>query len=230
MADVQVVETGQLRKGEYRAVLGFAGVGFAGGTACMFIARSKGLKMVAHVSSALLPPMTLVVNGELAPPFRVYADEENRILYAVTELLLSPETSHAVARELIRWMKEKGVNEVYIMDGYPGAAMPEGPKALGLARGIDLPKSDVTPLREGAVSGLSSSTLEACRESSLPFAVLLIPTTKLTTIDHAASADAVETLAKIFKVALDASMLRNVARIVGQPPKQKTSFLGKIKG
>ncbi len=228
MANVQVVETGQLRKGEYRAVLGFAGVGFAGGTACMFIARSRGLRMVAYVSSPLLPPMTLVVNGELAPSFRIYADEENRLLYAVTELLLSPDASHAVASELVKWMREKGVKEIYIMDGYPGVASPEGPKALGIAQGIDLSKAEVIQLREGAVSGLSSSALEACRESGIPFAVLLIPTTKLTTIDHSASADAVETLAKIFKIELDASMLRNAAGTVAQP-KQKGSILGKFK-
>ena len=49
--EVKVIETASFKKGDYKAILGFAGAGFIGNTSVMFITRSKGLKLIGHLKS-----------------------------------------------------------------------------------------------------------------------------------------------------------------------------------
>jgi predicted ATP-grasp superfamily ATP-dependent carboligase len=89
--NAKVIDITSFKKGEYKAILGFAGAGFVGNTSVMFAARSKGYKLVAKVKSFDIPPMILLIDGNPTSSFRIYVDEVDGLLFAVTETLVPAE-------------------------------------------------------------------------------------------------------------------------------------------
>ena len=95
---VEIIETSPIKKGDYRIVLGFAGAGFIGNTATMYAIRAKGFKQVAYLKSNHIPPMTLIINGNPIQSFRVHLDENEKIIFVVTESLIPTEGCRPIAR------------------------------------------------------------------------------------------------------------------------------------
>jgi predicted ATP-grasp superfamily ATP-dependent carboligase len=225
---VEIRENKPLEKGSYRAVIGCAGAGFIGNTASMFIARSKGFQQVAAVKSNYIPPMTLITNGAPMHSFRIHLDEAEKILFIITESLIPAEGCRPIAEELLRWLKEKGVGEIYSLDGLPFSAVSTEIKALTYAFNIDLSKHGYPALKEGALSGINSCMLEECIEKGYPYACIFIPTNRLTNIDYPGSADAIDVLNKLFKLGVDSSPLRGPDEVQKKAAEQKQSGLGKM--
>ncbi len=228
MPDVDIIEHTPLKKGDYKVVLGFAGAGFIGNTAAMFSARSKGFKLVAHLRSSYVPPMTLIIEGNPTPSFRIYLDEAGGLLFVITESLIPGEGCYAISKELMSWLRGKGAKEIYILDGLPFSAASSDIKVLGYSNKIDLNKQGIQSIREGALQGLNSCIMEECLEKGIPFAYLFIPTNKLTNVDYGGSADAVDVLNKLFKLGIDVSPLRGGEDAQRRLSGQKQSGLGKV--
>jgi predicted ATP-grasp superfamily ATP-dependent carboligase len=225
---VEIKENKPIVKGSYKAVLGCAGAGFIGNTATMFIARSKGFQQVATVISNYIPPMTLITNGAPMHSFRIHLDEAEKVLFIITESLIPAEGCRPIAGELLRWLREKGVGEIYSLDGLPFSAVSTEIKALTYTFNIDLSKQGYPALKEGALSGINSCMLEECIEKGYPYACIFIPTNKLTNIDYTGSADAIEVLNKLFKLGVDSSPLRGSDEVQRKAAEQKQSGLGKM--
>jgi uncharacterized protein len=225
---VEVKEIKPIPKGEYRALLGFAGAGFIGNTAAMFIVRSKGFQQTAFLRSTHIPPMTLITNGVPIQSFRVHLDENNKIILVVTESLIPAEGCWPIAEALLKWLKGKGVQEIYSLDGLPFSAVSSEIKALTYTHKIDLAKQGIPAVREGALSGVNSCVLEQCVEKDFPYACIFVPTNKLTSIDYSGSADGVDVLNKILKFGVDSSPLRASEEAHRRAIEQKQSGIGKM--
>jgi predicted ATP-grasp superfamily ATP-dependent carboligase len=221
-----VVETVSIKKGEYKAILGLAGAGFIGNTSVMFSVRIKGFPKVAHVKSSHIPPMTLISNGEPIQSFRIHVDEEDKLLFVITESLIPAEGCWPIAEALLKWLKEKNTKEIYAIDGLPFSAISSDVKALVYANKMDPGRFEYPLLREGAVSGINSCVLEDCVENKFPYACLFIPTTKLTSIDYTGSANAVEVMNKLFKLGVDHSPLRGTDE--AKKTEQRQTGLGRL--
>ncbi len=225
---VEIKEVKLLEKKEYKAILGFAGAGFIGNTATMFIARSKGFPQVAYIKSNHVPPMTLITNGTPMPSFRMHLDESTNTLLIITESLIPSEGCWAIAKELLKWLKAKGVQEIYSVDGLPFSAVSSEIKAMTFSHKIDFSKYSFPGVREGAISGINSCMLEECVEKDYQYACIFIPTNKLTSIDYAGSADAIDVMNQIFKFGVDPSPLRGSDEAQRKIAEQKHSGLGKM--
>jgi predicted ATP-grasp superfamily ATP-dependent carboligase len=225
---VEIKEIKALEKRDYKAVLGFAGAGFIGNIATMFVARTRGFQQVAFVKSNYIPPMMLISNGTPMQSFRIHLDEFDNILFVVTESLIPAEGCWPIAGELLKWLKAKGVQEIYSLDGLPFSAVSPEIKALTYSSKIDLVKHGYPAIREGALSGMNSCLLDECIEKGFPYACIFIPTNKLTSIDYSGSADAVDVLNKLFKFGVDSSPLRGSDESQRKATEQKQSGLGKV--
>jgi predicted ATP-grasp superfamily ATP-dependent carboligase len=223
---VEIIETSPIKNGDYRIVLGFAGAGFIGNTATMYTVRARGFKQVAYLKSNHLPPMTLIINGSPIQSFRIHIDENERIIFVVTESLIPTEGCRPIAMELLKWLKSKGAKEVYSIEGLPFSNVSSEIKALVYSNKIDLMKLGYPSVKEGALSGVNSCIMDQCLDEGFPFACFFVPTNKLTSIDYPGSADAIDILNKMFKLGVDPSRLRGVDQ--SQRTTEKTSGLGKI--
>lgn len=225
---VEIKEIKPLEKGNYKAVLGFAGAGFIGNTATMFITRTNGYQQIAWIKSNYIPPMTLITNSTPMQSFRIHVNEAEKILFIITESLIPSEGCWPIAEVLLKWLKTKGVQEIYSLDGLPFSVVSPEIKALTYSFKIDLMKQGYPALREGALSGINSCILEECVEQGYPYACIFIPTNKLTSIDYAGSANAIDVLNKLFKLGVDSSPLRFSDDTQKKAAEQKQSGFGKM--
>jgi len=209
MSEVNIVESAKLKDKGYTAVLGFAGAGFVANTALMFIARNKGLKEVANVKSIHIPPLVLLFDGKQTSCFRIYCDEERKLLFLVTESMIPAEGSYIIGKSLADWLKRKGVSEVIALEGLPFSAASSDGKLFEFSTvPRDTPRAGGTPVREGAISGLNACMLEECVERGIPWTTMFVPTSRLASMDYGASADAVDAMNRLFKLGVDPTPLR----------------------
>ncbi len=225
---VEIREIKQIEKGRYKAILGFAGAGFIGNTAAMFVTRSKSYPQVAWVKSNYIPPMILITNGSPIQSFRVHLDQVEKILFVITESLIPAEGCWPIAEALMKWLVAKGVQEIYSIDGLPFSAVPPDVKALTYSSKIDLSTTGYPALKEGALSGINSCVLEECSEKGYPYACIFVPTNKLTTVDYSGVADAIDVMNRLFKLGADASPLRGSSDAQVKAVEKKQLGIGKI--
>jgi uncharacterized protein len=225
---VEIKELRSLEKGSYRAVFGLAGAGFIGNTSTMFAARSKAYKQIAWVKSSYIPPMTLITNGAPMQSFRIHLDESEKIIFVITESLIPAEGCWPIAEALTTWLKGKGVQEMYSVDGLPFANTPVGVKAYTYCSKIDISNLGFLSLKEGALSGINSCILEECAEKGYPYVSIFIPTNKLTSIDYSGSADAVDVMNRFFKLGVDPSPLRGSDEAQKKMAEQRSPGIGKM--
>lgn len=216
-ADVNIVEVGKIKKGKPNVVTGFAGPGFIGNTAAMFIARTKGFKMLAHVESHLIPPMMLLIDGEVTPALRIYGDEDNELLLVVSAVLVTPENAWPLGFELIRWLRKVGAREIIAIEGMPFTIPAQERPIFGFGVPYrDLAEHGVRPINEGGVSGLNAVMLGESMKRGLPWVTLLVPTPITSAIDYGGASHVIDVLNKMYKLGVDPSPLRKSEEMIRQ--------------
>jgi predicted ATP-grasp superfamily ATP-dependent carboligase len=195
----------------------------------MFIARNKGLKEVADVKSIHIPPLVLLVDGKQMGCFRIYCDEERRLLLVVTESMIPAEGSYIVGKSLTDWLKRKGVSEVIALEGLPFSAVSSEGKLFEFSTvPRETPRAGGTPVREGAISGLNACMLEECIEHGISWTSIFVPTSRLASMDYGASAEAVDAMNRLFKLGVDPTPLRRsdeaVKKATVDQQKQPSAF------
>jgi len=209
LGSVEIVETAPLRRGRYTVITGFAGAGFIGNTALMYIVRSKGFRQRAYLKSDLIPPMMLLIEGRPIHSFRVYSDDQERLLFLITESLISSESVWEVAQRLMQWLKDKGAREFVAIEGMPFGAPSADRRVYGFTLDErNLAEFGVQAISEGAVSGINAVMLEESLGSKISWMSLLVPTNLVSNIDYGGSFVAVETLNRMFKLGVDATPLK----------------------
>lgn len=234
MSSIEIVELAEVPEKKRLAVTGFAGPGSIGNTALMHMVRAEGYKQVAYVHGDVMPPMMILVRGEPRHGFRVYADHEDELLLLVTEAMLSTESAWAVGRELMRWLGEKGVEEIIALEGFPFTQM--GGRTFGFTTGgRDLQGVGVQPLSEGAIPGVNASLLEASVKQEVDWTSVFVPTQIIGGVDYRGAADAVQVLNRMLGLDVDAEQLNvmsermaKAARTMQQRQQKKGGLLGRI--
>jgi len=179
LSDVSIIETIPVKRKSYTAVIGFAGAGFIGNTALMYVVRTKNYKQIGHIKSLQVAPMMLFVEGEPYSSFRIYIDDEGERLYVITENLISAEGSWPITYKLIDWFQNKGVKDIIAVEGLPFGNLPANVKVVGYSTDKEkMNNIGISPLREGAVSGLYASMMEECINRKIPWTILFIQTMK----------------------------------------------------
>lgn len=220
MAEVEIVEAIKLKEKPHTVVMGFAGAGFIGNTSLMYAARSRGYRKVAHVKSHLIPPMMLLVQGEPTRPFRIYTDKEGKLLFVITETIIPAVNSWPICIELMRWLKDIGVEEFISIEGLPFAA--PGRQAFGYTTGKrDISQYGIQETGEGAVSGLNACMMEEAIEKGIDWSTIFVPTRIVNNIDYEGAATALDILNKMFNLGVDISPLQQRAETLKKSTERK---------
>lgn len=206
---VDIVETSPVKRGSPVVVVGFAGPGFIGNTALLYIARQKGFAERAYLKTHLIPPMFLLMEGRPTPVFRIYGDEKNEVLLVVSDALINAENAWPIGIRLMEWLRGKGVKEIISIEGMPFAT-PEGERPIfGFSLPIkDFSKVGVRPTGEGGISGLNAVLLDEAMKHKVDWTTLLVPTGLTQAIDYVGTADLIEALNRMLKFGVDTGPLR----------------------
>lgn len=214
---VEIVEVSQIKEDKPSVVLGFSGPGFVGNTAGTYISRTKGYEMLAYMKSQLIPPMMLLIDGELSHPIRIYGDGEKGLLFVVSTVMIDPENAWPVGLKLMEWLRDLGSKEFVSIEGMPFTIQAEERPIFGFAiPERNLAPYGVRPINEGGISGVSAVMLEEAMKHGIPWVTVLVPTPITATIDYGGAGSAVEVLNKMYKLGVDPSPLQRSEEMMRQ--------------
>jgi uncharacterized protein len=95
---------------------GFPSGGLSNSIASMCFMSSVQNQLVSVLESPSFPPISTVRSGIANSPVRIYANEELRISFLISELNLNHSLYYDVSRTILRWAKENGC-ELVISSG-----------------------------------------------------------------------------------------------------------------
>lgn len=201
---VDIIEVSPIKRNKPSVITGFAGAGFVGNTAVSHIVREKGYKLKSQVRSHLIPAMMLLEAGRPVYPFRIYGDEEGKLLLVTSAVLITPENAWTIGLKLVEYLKKFGVKEFVAVEGMPLGLQMEIRPVYGF--GIperDLSQYGVNVIRDAGVSGLNAVLMEEALKQKMVWTALLVPTPYASAIDYEAALPIIEVLSKMFELGVD---------------------------
>jgi uncharacterized protein len=96
---------------------GFHSIGLTSTIACGCFINSLKTELVGILDSSLFPPISIIYDGKPNFPARIYANEEKKLAFFVSELLLDPSSYSSVADTILKWSKDNKCKTIISIAG-----------------------------------------------------------------------------------------------------------------
>ncbi|MGI0090119.1 MAG: proteasome assembly chaperone family protein, partial [Nitrososphaerales archaeon] len=109
----------ELRKTQFREPIvfgGFVGPGLVGLVSARYMIEKLNLHEVAHVQSQHIPPVAVFVGAKLRHPFRIYSDDEGKIVVVLSEMPIDIEGLYEISSALLDWFEQIRAKEIVVLD------------------------------------------------------------------------------------------------------------------
>ena len=207
--DVIVVERKALPEG-IKIVCGLPDVGLVGAIAASHIISKLNLEEVAHIESALLPPIIILEKGLPKSPIRIFGGE--KLIVLISEIAIPSSIIRPIIGGIIDWAYEKGVREVFTLGGLPvpNRHQLEKLRIFGVASDNltlkTLTEKEIEIIQRGFLVGPQALILKYCAEKSM-HAIALLAESFYNYPDPEASSVVIQALNKIMDMNIDVSEL-----------------------
>ncbi|KAG2472319.1 MAG: Proteasome assembly chaperone family protein [Nitrosopumilales archaeon] len=194
---------------------GFVGAGLVGPIAVGHMIEKLGMKEIGYMRSKHLPPSTVFMRGRLRHPFRFYANKEGTVCAVICEITLRIEGVYTIVAAILDWAKEKGSNEIIILDG---VASNEHDQKAYCAAEEDLCRvmadKNINIIPHGFITGIPGGILNECLIREIRGVALLVKANKLLP-DPEAAATLIEAVNKMYEMQIDVSDLKKEKERIG---------------
>jgi len=194
---------------------GFVGPGLVGSISVGHIIGKLQMKEIGYMRSKYLPPSTVFIRGRLRHPFRFYANKEGTICAIICEITLRMEGLYTIVGAILDWTKEKGANEIIILDG---VASDEHDNKTYCAAEEDLCRvmadKNIDMIPQGFITGMPGGILNECLVREIQGVALLVKADKKTA-DPIAAATLVEAVNRLYDMNIDTNDLRKEKDRIG---------------
>ncbi|KAG2476556.1 MAG: Proteasome assembly chaperone family protein [Nitrosopumilales archaeon] len=211
-------EVFEINKVELKSPLifaGFVGAGLVGPIAIGHMIEKLGMKEIGYMRSKHLPPSTVFMKGRLRHPFRFYANKEGTVCAVICEITLRMEGVYTIVGAILDWAKEKGSNEIIILDG---VASNEHDQKAYCAAEEDLCRvmadKNINVIPHGFITGIPGGILNECLIREIQGVALLAKANKLLP-DPEAAATLIEAVNKMYEMQIDVSDLKKEKERIG---------------
>ena len=211
-------EVFEIKKVELKSPLifaGFVGAGLVGPIAIGHMIEKLGMKEIGYMRSKHLPPSTVFMKGRLRHPFRFYANKEGTVCAVICEITLRMEGVYTIVGAILDWAKEKGSNEIIILDG---VASNEHDQKAYCAAEEDLCRvmadKNINVIPHGFITGIPGGILNECLIREIQGVALLAKANKLLP-DPEAAATFIEAVNKMYEMQIDVSDLKKEKEKIG---------------
>jgi len=188
---------------------GFVGAGLVGPLSVSYIIEKLQMKEIGYMRSKHLPPSTVFINGRLRHPFRFYTNKKGTICSIICEITLKMEGLYTIIAAILDWAKEKGSNEIIILDG---VASEEHDNKAYCAAEEDLCRvmadKNINIIPHGFITGMPGGILNECLLREIQGLVLLVKANKKIA-DPIAAATLVEAVNRLYETNIDTADLKN---------------------
>ncbi|HET9807129.1 MAG TPA: PAC2 family protein [Nitrososphaeraceae archaeon] len=96
---------------------GFYNIGLTSTIACGCFINSLKTELVGILDSSLFSPMSVIYDGKPNFPARIYANEEKKLGFFVSELVLDPSAYRPVANVILGWSKDNKCKTIISIAG-----------------------------------------------------------------------------------------------------------------
>jgi len=194
---------------------GFVGAGLVGPLSIGHIIQKLGMKEIGYMRSKYLPPSTVFIQGRLRHPFRFYSNDDGTICAIICEITLRMEGLYTIVAAILDWAKEKGSNEIIILDGV--ASEKHDDKAYCAAE-EDLCRvmadKEISMIPQGFITGIPGGILNECLLREIQGVTLLAKANK-ENADPDAAATLVEAVNRLYDTKIDTDDLRKEKERIG---------------
>ena len=194
---------------------GFVGAGLVGPLSVGHIIKKLGMKEIGYMRSKYLPPSTVFIQGRLRHPFRFYSNDDKTICAIICEITLRMEGLYTIVASILDWAKEKGSNEIIILDGV--ASEKHDDKAYCAAE-EDLCRvmadKEISMIPQGFITGIPGGILNECLLREIQGVTLLVKANK-ENVDPDAAATLVEAVNRLYDTKIDTDDLRKEKERIG---------------
>ncbi len=208
---VEIIFDGKIPKNSV-ILEGFQGIGLVGTLAAEYIAEQKNAKVVGHVDVPEFPPITLLVNGKIKTPIRIYHFKEGKqsFLIFVSELPMPQKMANSLARSIVDFSKNNNIKEIISLEGI---AVPKEPVDSNTYWVSNKPKffekgfgKNAKALQSGIIVGVSASLLTQAKIQKIP-CIVLMAEAHTNYPDGAAASSIIKLLNKTHKIKVDVKNL-----------------------
>src|ERR671919_1344513 len=85
---------------------GFPSGGLTNSIASMCFMRSIKNELISILDSSLFPPLSMIYNGTANFPVRIYANEDIKAAFLISELNLNESLYYTVSKTILQWARE----------------------------------------------------------------------------------------------------------------------------
>ncbi|TXT54658.1 MAG: hypothetical protein BAJATHORv1_60155 [Candidatus Thorarchaeota archaeon] len=229
---VKVHQTAELEIENPLLVFGFPSAGLVGTIAANYLVEQYDMKQIAHVRSRFIPSAAIFIDGLLRHPFRIYADDEKKLLVAVCEVPIDEQGISDISERVLDWARNKGVTETVILDGIPVQGIPRERKVLFAAEEEKIKElekiEDLEILQKGIITGIAGALLADTLSRDMVGFAFLTPTMAQLP-DPEGAMEILQVIDKLYEFGIDMTKIKKHAEEVKEKLKEMAQQVQSMK-
>ncbi len=193
---------------------GFQGVGLVGTLSAQYLSQKSGFEQIGYVDSEGIPPIALLVNGEIMNPVKIFTNKKRDIIIIESELSIPRKIIYELSDEITRWAKKIKAREIICVEGLAVPEEERNYEVMGMSTNNkamnNLLKKGVKKLMNGIVMGMSAALMLKAKERGIPATCLMVES-RSQFPDGMAAAKVLETMSSVYDFSVDVTELREQA-------------------
>ena len=180
---------------------GFHNIGLTSIIACGCFIHSLKTELVGILDSSLFSPMSVIYDDKPNFPARIYANEEKKLGFFISELVLDPSAYRPVADLILRWSKDNKCKTIISIVGKAVEKEEEEKPSLNVISNSsiimkELNDAGILSLKNGTVNGIPGILLNESNWKNIDVIVFVVDFI-FGVPDFRAAANVVQAISKI---------------------------------
>jgi uncharacterized protein len=180
---------------------GFHNISLTSIIACGCFIHSLNTELVGILDSSLFSPMSVIYDGKPNFPARIYANEEKKLGFFISELVLDPSAYRPVADLILRWSKDNKCKTIISIVGKAVEKEEEEKPSLNVISNSsiimkELNDAGILSLKNGTVNGIPGILLNESNWKNIDVIVFVVDFI-FGVPDFRAAANVVQAISKI---------------------------------
>ena len=190
-------------------ITGFQSTGLVGTLATQYLVKKLGAKQIGHMTSEDLPPIAILVNGEIKHPIRIFHSKKHNVIIFESELPIPPKLSQKISSEIVEWAKKNKAKQIICIEGMKSQDGDEKPDIYAVVsdeKHERLVKKHANLLSNGIIAGMAASILLESKGSRIPTMCYLVES-NVALPDGKAAAAVIDKLNEVLNLNVDSRPL-----------------------
>jgi len=197
----------------YTLIEGFPGAGLVGPMAVSYMVEKLNMEYAGYIESELFPPIAAVHGGAPMHVARLYVDQKDRLIVALSEFMIPVNAVYQLGKELLSFIRKNNISRIISIGGMPAQ------KLSGIAYMISSDQSAIRKgsglktIQEGVIAGVSAVLATGAKDFGIPTTTLLVEVNPMI-MDPKYAEIAIQGLQKLIGLQIDLSDLEKEAQKV----------------